>query len=76
MGCIGAAKLAAPGPVGGTGQRQSETASWRTESEWEEGGEAHGTRACLNNERLPHLTLHTVLHPASFSPQLCSHEYR
>lgn len=38
--------------------------------------EVHRTRACLNNEQLPHLTLHTVLCPASFSPQLCSHEYK
>lgn len=61
---------------GGTGQRQSEAASWRTESESEEGGEVPGTRACLKNERLPQPTLHTVLHPASFSPELCGHDYR
>lgn len=41
---------------GGTGQRQA--ASWRTESEWEE--EVHRTRACLNNEQLPHLAARPV----------------
>lgn len=60
---------------GGTGQTV-EAASWRTESECEAGGEVPGTRACLKNERLPQPTLHTVLHPASFSPQLCGHDYR